>query len=94
MDLIQCPKCLNQIASVEESCPHCGTPISRKDNTPYYEYKSLQVTCWGRPSAEAVVKKIQDEKDDGWSIVSIMEDHLHSGLLRHVVKVVLEREIQ
>lgn len=94
MSLIQCPKCLKQIDTSAETCPHCGTPLNVKDNAPYYEYKSVRVTCWGRASSDTIVKKLQEEKNDGWKIVSIVEDHLHSGILRHVVTVVLERELR
>ena len=94
MPFITCPQCHNQVSIDIEACPHCGTLIRSKTTSPYYEYKTKRVTCWGKASSNKIVKKLRKDKEAGWKIISIVEDHLHSGLLRHVVKVNFEREIK
>ena len=94
MALIQCPECEKQISSNAESCPHCGYPMKAKEEvSAQYENKTVRVTCWGLGGSNAIIEKLSSELNDGWEIVSTIEDHWRGGALRHVYTVVLKRKL-
>lgn len=94
MSLIQCSECGKQVSSNALSCPNCGNPIKTTDPEAYYENKTARVTCWGLGGSDAIIEKLSSELNDGWEIVSAIEDHWRGGMLRHVYTVVLKRKRQ
>ena len=93
MALIKCSECGKEISSKASSCPHCGNPMKQNEETVVaYENKTVKVTCWGLGGSNAIIDKLSSELNDGWEIVSTMEDQWRGGLLRHVYTVVLKRK--
>ena len=92
MSLIQCSECGKQISSNAEFCPHCGNPMRNNQVIfPSYENKTVRVSCWGLGGSNAIVKKLSKNLNEGWEIVSVVEDHWRGGILRHVYTVILKR---
>ena len=96
MAIIQCPECGKDVSSAAESCPQCGYPL-KKGFTPQepikYETTTVKIRCWGRGKTE-LTNKLSKYTDEGWEVVSMVEDEWLGGILSPVYKVVIKRPIK
>ena len=90
MPLFPCPECLNFISTKATACPHCGNPLE-PINENEYEIKMEQVTCRGFYNWDAVIEQLQDDIDDGWEIVYVVEVPYGGILMKRAYDVLLKR---
>ena len=92
MALIKCPECNNDIRTNATVWPHCGNPLKAETKTKIvYENMTTRVSCWGLGGSNAIIEKLHPYLSNGWEIVSTVEDHWRSGIIRHDYTIILRR---